>query len=282
MGVPVLFLWFGAAGIELRVDDQVLVVDPYFTRIHLWRVVLGRVHPNHELIADTIQRCDHVLVTHAHFDHLMDVPDVIRNTGATALGSPNTCELLAVCGVPADNIREVVAGDELGLGNFRVVILPSEHLKGFGYATGPLSPGLHPPLRARDYRRDSYFGFLIECGGILLLFWTSVKPEPQVQADLLFLEPYAPRSTYESLVPAVQPRVVMPMHWDDFFRPLSKPLRPGLMKWPSWSFPPLKRVDLEDLGRTVQQAVPEARFFVPELLRIYDLGEIVSVPTAGG
>ncbi len=53
-------------------------------------------------------RCDFVLVTHAHWDHLMDVPDVVLNTGATALGSANTCQLLALLGVAPEPILALV------------------------------------------------------------------------------------------------------------------------------------------------------------------------------
>ena len=93
MDTSIRFRWLGTGGIELVVNDQVLLIDPYFTRFPLRKLVLGRVRPNRALIGDTIKHSDYVLLSHAHFDHLMDVPDMVRNTGAVAIGSPNSCRL---------------------------------------------------------------------------------------------------------------------------------------------------------------------------------------------
>src|SRR5512137_2297982 len=102
--------WLGVAGIELRLNGQTLAIDPYFTRAPLRRM-LERMHPDRRLVAGQLPRCDYVLVTHPHYDHLADVPEVVRNTGATALGSANACRLLAALGVPAQQVRQIGAGD---------------------------------------------------------------------------------------------------------------------------------------------------------------------------
>ncbi|MHB0870884.1 MAG: MBL fold metallo-hydrolase, partial [Chloroflexota bacterium] len=96
--------WLGTAGIELSTDQEVLAVDPFFTRPPFRRIWFGRVFPDRRLVAAKLPRCNYVLVTHSHWDHLMDVPEVVLNTGATALGSPNSCRLLTLLGVPEDRI----------------------------------------------------------------------------------------------------------------------------------------------------------------------------------
>ena len=92
------FRWLATAGIELRVHGRIVLIDPFFSRFPLWKMWFGRVCVDHDLVAVKIQSCDSVLVTHAHWDHIMDVPDVVHNTGALAYGSPNCCQLLAACG----------------------------------------------------------------------------------------------------------------------------------------------------------------------------------------
>ena len=87
--MSISFRWLGVAGLELSVGNHVMVIDPYFTRFPLRKAFWGRVEPDRKLIAEKIQHCDFVLITHAHFDHLMDAPDVVRNTGAIVMGSPN-------------------------------------------------------------------------------------------------------------------------------------------------------------------------------------------------
>lgn len=270
MDAVVRFRWLGVAGVELSVNDQVLSIDPYLTRLPFWRVAFGRVRPNRELIAEKIQQCDFVLVTHAHFDHLMDVPDVVRNTGAVALGSANTCRLLATLGIPAAQVRSVEVGDQLALGDFRVEVLPAEHvtLSGWSPFSGPLPPSLRPPLRARDYRMDCCFGFLIDVDGYRLLHC----PGPAVAAEVLLVKPLGTRAYYESLLRNAQPQVVIPVHWDDFGRSLSRPVRS--VAAPSGRvIPPLRRIDLASFKRMVEQIAPEVNVLVPEMFHAYDLGE---------
>ena len=145
-----------------------LVIDPYLTRIPFRQMWIGRVCSNRELVAAKIRRCDCILVTHAHFDHLLDVPEVARQTGAPVLGSHNTCGLLAALGVPEHQLREIQVGDRLTLGNFQVTVLESVHIPTPGFSSGPLPRGLRPPLRARDYRMDGSFAFFVRVGGYRL------------------------------------------------------------------------------------------------------------------
>jgi L-ascorbate metabolism protein UlaG (beta-lactamase superfamily) len=276
MDTSIRFRWLGTAGIEMVVNGQVLLIDPYFTRFPIWKLVLGRTRPNRVLISDLVQRCDHVLVTHAHFDHLMDVPDLVRNTGAVAIGSPNCCRLLTACGVPERNVREVHAGDCLGLRDYQVQVQMGEHIKLPLFAPGPLGTVLEPPLRARDYRMDFHYSFLISAGGQRLLTDPGICPEDAVAADVLFIHPGRPRPFYESLLPRVRPKVVVPYHWDDFFRPLSLPLRP--FWWPTGRvFRPLQRVNLAEFGETIGQIAPGTALLEPEAFRSYNLVELLGL-----
>ncbi|OGN98724.1 MAG: hypothetical protein A2Z71_06640 [Chloroflexi bacterium RBG_13_50_21] len=111
------FRWLGVAGVELRVDGQRLAVDPFFTRPSLMGLI-NPVRPNAQLVAEKLPACEFVLVTHSHWDHIMDVPDVLRHTQATAIGSVNTCQLLRVLGVDDLQLKETQAGDKLSLGAF--------------------------------------------------------------------------------------------------------------------------------------------------------------------
>jgi L-ascorbate metabolism protein UlaG (beta-lactamase superfamily) len=270
MDAPLCFRWLGVAGLELVLGDQVLMIDPFFTRPPLWRAWFGRVEPDRDLVAAHIERCDYLLVSHAHYDHLLDVPEVVRATSALALGSANTCRLLAVCGVPGPKIRRIAAGDVVGLGPFRIEVLPALHMPATGFSPGPLPPALKPPLRLRDYRMDDYFSFAIQAGGHRLLSFAGVRPEPTRRAEVLFVGPEKPQTYYEALLPAVAPQLVIPVHWDDFFRPLSKPLRPSL-KPPRWTWPPIQRMDLARFKERVESIIPGTRVLVPEIFREYDL-----------
>lgn len=269
------FRWLGVAGIELSTEEEVLAIDPFFSRPPFRRMWFGRVIPDRPLVAAKLPRCDFVLITHAHWDHLMDVPEVLRNTGAVALGSPNSCRLLSILGVPEDQIHPIQSGEEFPLGEFLIQVFPARHGTAFGRPvfSGLLPHDLHPPLRVRDYRMDVNFSFLIEAGGYRLLDWNSEDPEPAVQADVLFVGPQRKPGYYDALLRQVRPRIVIPIHWDDFFRPLSRPLRP-LFTPPNWTLPPLHYMRLAEFKHTLRKVAPTARVFLPELFQSYKLDHL--------
>lgn len=275
MDTTVSFRWLGVAGLELIAHGHTLLIDPYFTRLPFRKLWLGTVEPDHALIADKIKGCDFVLITHAHFDHLMDVPDVVRNTDATVYGSPNACRLLDICGVPHDRIREIGAGDKLTLGEFKVEVSKAEHVRLPFYMPGSLSSHLKPPLRAQDYRMDDDFTFLITVNSYTLCTDPGERPVTNIEADVLFLFPLRASRYYKSLMTRVRAKVVIPLHWDDFFRPLSKPLRPQ-MKYPALAFPPIQRVDLARFSRMIEMLSPATKVFTPEIFRWYDLVEVLN------
>jgi L-ascorbate metabolism protein UlaG (beta-lactamase superfamily) len=270
----VILRWLGAAGLELRAGGETLLIDPYVTRIPFQRLWFGRARPNQALIAQTLPQATYVLVTHAHFDHLMDVPDVLGNTGAVAYGSPNAGALLKTCGVPQSQIRRLALGARLDLGAFTVRVLPAEHMRTPGFGPGPLKPNLAPPLRAHDYCYDAIYSFWVSLAGWSLLIDPGGLAQPDVRADVICVGPHREAAYYAGLAARLQPRVMIPIHWDNMFRPLAQPLRP-YHKPPNWTRPPFQRLDLAQFRRTVERAAPGVRVFVPDVLLPYGLAELV-------
>jgi L-ascorbate metabolism protein UlaG (beta-lactamase superfamily) len=291
------FRWFGVAGLEFHADNQILLIDPFFTRPPLTKLFWSRVSPNRELIAKHIARADTILVTHAHYDHLMDVPDIARMTGATVYGSHNTCELLKLFGVPTEQIQEIHVGDELSLGNYSVNVIAAQHMYLPIYTSGVLPRDLicHSErsvfcgaknlpirgkilrfaqndrlvLRLRDYVMDECFSFLIRVGDLRLLDWTGVLTNG-VPADVLFTQAFQAQAHYHALVSAVNPRIVVPIHWDDFFRPLSKPLVPFFSP-PRPPFPFVRRINLHEFKQAIENGLPKTNVQIPEVFRVYDV-----------
>jgi L-ascorbate metabolism protein UlaG (beta-lactamase superfamily) len=244
---------------------ETLAIDPFFTRPSYSRFLFGRPLPDPTLAARLLPHCDYVFVSHAHWDHVMDVPVVARITGAVAHGSPNTCRLLEMHDVPARQIRLVGPGDRLTLGPFEVEVLQGDH----GWvpvlpSAGNLAADLRPPLRLREYRMDSCFSFLVEVDGYRFL----MQPGPPLRADLLFVVPaMLGTAYYAGLLHSVRPAVVVPIHWDNLFHPLSRPLH---------ETPPLTGIPLTQLRRLVARMAPWARFLVPEFARSYRVPELLA------
>lgn len=270
------FRWLGAAGLFFQADGRGLLVDPFFTRPPVSSLLtFKRVMPDAALVACHTPPADYLLITHAHYDHLLDAPEVLRMTGARAFGSPNAYALLRLHGLPEEQLVVIKPGDRLALGPFTVEVFPGchTHTPLDRWINGPLPRRLsagreRPPLRLADYRMDACFAFRIQAGGQSVLVGSHPVP-----ADAHFLIPYQQAGSLHALLQAVNPRRVIPIHWDDFTRPLSRPLRPmlitrrqGLRGWP-----PVGRIDLPTYIRQVRAILPKAAITVPALFEEHRL-----------
>jgi hypothetical protein len=89
---------------------------------------------------------------------------------------------------------------------------------------------------------------------------------------MLFISPYGSRKAQAALLEVVQPRVIVPIHWDDFIRPLSKPLLP-MPVTPFQGPLPFRqlpgKLDMIAYTRALQSIYPQGRVQVPERFRVY-------------
>jgi L-ascorbate metabolism protein UlaG (beta-lactamase superfamily) len=269
----VTFRWLGVAGFELRIADEVLAVDPFFTRPTARQLLLGSALPDVSLSHTYLPSCDHVFVTHTHYDHVMDVPSIAQRTGATAYVPPDGRPLLEAHGVSAERSVVVRPGDEIELRQFSVAVLAGKHIHVPGLVSRFLSRRLAPAPRTWDYTPDIYLSYLFQIGTIRVLRGRPVDGSGR-PADVFLVGPEGSEDEFGRLLGRTGRPIVIPVHWDDFLRPVSMPVRPrlGLQRR---SGRLLRRVDLAQLSRIIRRVAPQARFIVPELLRPYDLNALV-------
>jgi L-ascorbate metabolism protein UlaG (beta-lactamase superfamily) len=68
--------FYGHASLGIEVNGKHIIVDPYITANEL---------ASHINIADL--KADYILLTHAHGDHVLDVEEIAKNTGATIVSN---------------------------------------------------------------------------------------------------------------------------------------------------------------------------------------------------
>jgi L-ascorbate metabolism protein UlaG (beta-lactamase superfamily) len=268
------FRWLGVAGFALGAEGRLLLIDPYVTRIPFFRQWIGKVHPNEELLRSTFPRCDSILITHSHYDHLMDAPVVARHTGARVYGSANTCALLAVLGVPREQVHQVAPGRSFSVDGIRVDVHPAPPPPIPVFRPGPVRGRLRAPLSAREYRMDVNLSYLITAQGVRVLTDPGMVPPEPLPAELLFLAPHLEESIVEEILRRVKPRLVVPTHWDNMWRTLLEPLSPALRP-PRIGVPLTRRIDVERFRHLVEDSTHGARVFIPERLEEYDLAELM-------
>jgi hypothetical protein len=271
------FRWLGVAGFELKSPGVTLLVDPFLTRPPLYKLLFGRTHPDGALLRQHLPRADAILVSHAHYDHLLDVAEIASYTGARVFGSENTCCLVEVCGLAARQVVRVRAGERLtltpspspikgeGRSACRITVLAGEHAPVPIFKPGRLPRLLRYPMRLRDFVMDEDFSFLIRAGETSLLAYHHWRPGPAPMADVLVIGADIRLPDLGELLDAVQPRLLIPTHWDNFLRPLDKPLRP-FFRPPIPGHPLPERYDPWEVQRWVERERPEVDVWVPELL----------------
>jgi L-ascorbate metabolism protein UlaG (beta-lactamase superfamily) len=249
--------WFGVTGVLLSDGAHAVFIDPFFTRpAGFGRLVLNRpIAPDEALIKDWLARAgvtelDAVLVSHSHYDHGMDAGVVAKLTGARLAGSNSTLNIGRGAGLAESQLVEMTSGKTQTFGTFQVTFLESRHAGATGGApTGDILAPLVPPVRYLDYKQGGAWSILVAHPQGRALHHGSagfVRGGLSGQrADVVFLGIALVADLPQYLAEVVDPvgaRVVTPVHWDDFTRPLDAPLLP---------FPVAVRLDrfFEDMAR---------------------------------
>jgi L-ascorbate metabolism protein UlaG (beta-lactamase superfamily) len=114
--------WYGTAGFRIETGGRVFLIDPYLSRTDAARPAL-EIGP-----ADIVDGSE-IYLSHGHFDHAADVPQIARRTRATIYCSEEVAEELRRRDV--DDAQIVIArdGDGFDFGAYRAECLSSAHVK---------------------------------------------------------------------------------------------------------------------------------------------------------
>jgi L-ascorbate metabolism protein UlaG (beta-lactamase superfamily) len=230
--------WLGVSGYRLSYEGQTIFVDPYLSRIPLRSLLLRRTAlPDPAAIESFVKAPGEVagvLVGHTHFDHAVDAPAIAARFGCKAYGSDSLVTLMALHGLAAQTV-EVEAYRTYELGPFEVSFTPSVHSKLLlGLAVpydGDLTCEHLDGLTPNAYRCGQVWGISIRVAGLLLYHQGSANLIDDAVRESgvdVFLAGVAGRSFtreyWRRILPLLDPRTVVPTHYDNFFRPLGQRL----------------------------------------------------------
>ncbi|MGH3558296.1 MAG: MBL fold metallo-hydrolase [Mycobacterium sp.] len=240
---PLTVTWLGVSTLLLDDGSSALMTDGYFSRPSLTRVALGKVSPSAARVDEcltraNVTRLEAVIPVHTHIDHALDSALVADRTGARLVGGESAANVGRGHGLDEDRLIVAVPGESIPLGAFEVALVKSHHCPPDRFP-GEITAPLVPPVKASAYRCGEAWSTLVHhrpSGRRMLIQGSAgfVKGALAGQrADVVYLgvgqlglqpEPYLVDYWAET-VRAVGARRVVLIHWDDFFRPLSKPLR---------------------------------------------------------
>ena len=258
--------YLGVNGFEFETGNRTLLVDPYFTRIELLPAALNRpIHSDAKRVSEGLRhvrrKIDAILVTHAHFDHLLDVPEIMQRTHARLSAGPTAVRLVESFGISPSRCDAVVSGNVRKVGPWTIRVFAAQHDRLFGKVPfakcnivepSPQSAasreaagkGKSPPLKASDWCVGEPLAFVIEAGGKRIYMDSGgipgAPPNSRIgHVDLAILGVALPdsRQRFAEAVRKLRSHYVLPSHQDDMFAPMNRGFVFGKMT----NFPALAR-----------------------------------------
>jgi len=235
--------WLGVATLLLDDGSSALMTDGFFSRPGLLTVGLRPISSAEDRVDESltrvgVHRLEAVIPVHTHYDHAMDSAIVAERTDAKLVGGESAANVGRGHRLPEDRLVVAPSGETLTLGAYDVTLVASEHCPPDRYP-GVITEPVVPPVRASAYRCGEAWSTLVHHRPTdrRLLIQGSAGFVAGVlagqRADVAYLgvgqlglrpEQYIVDYWTET-VRTVGARHVVLIHWDDFFRPLTEPLR---------------------------------------------------------
>jgi L-ascorbate metabolism protein UlaG (beta-lactamase superfamily) len=261
----VVLQWLGTAGFRIEHADKVLLIDPFLTRT-------PKARPVQELRPADFADADLVFVSHGHFDHLADVPEIVEVSGAQVCCSRVAASTLMGHGVPSSAIRQAAGGETLDFGTFSVSLAASRHIRFDARLILTTLPGV---LKDRGVLRElggwpagPVLVHSFDFGGLKVTHMGSLGVKPEDAAGLGLTEPRPDIlmpplqghtdicSRAAALTAAINPRGVVPQHHDDFSPPISR------------------SIDIEPFRSEVARLLPDCAYYEPVMNQRFTAADI--------
>jgi L-ascorbate metabolism protein UlaG (beta-lactamase superfamily) len=223
--------WLGTAGFRCTWHENSLLIDPYLTRN-------AQARPPVTATVDELFPAAAILLSHGHFDHVADVPDLVNRFAGPVICSAPTARNLEAKGVPHDRLTPITTDFTTSFHWMTVTAFPTRHVH-FNAALVMrtirrmgLSAPTYLPLLTK-WPCGQPYAFRIQFGDFTMVHMGTAGATPAELAkiaaagpvDLLLVALQGNDNIHEiasAIVGRLRPRMVLPHHQDDFYPPVSQ------------------------------------------------------------
>ncbi|WP_370045161.1 MBL fold metallo-hydrolase [Lysinibacillus sp. RC79] len=239
--IKVTFL--GTSSLLFDDGNTQLMIDGFISRLPLLKMLpfstvktdADAVNKAFKKIGIDNNKLRGLFIAHTHYDHALDLAYIAKQTGTHVYGSESAINIGLGNGINMKQMSVYEVNKAMQFGNFTVTVIQSKHSPTFDEGEKIKEP-LKQPAKALDYHEDSSYDFLITHNNKTFY----VKPSANyiegalddIHADVLFLgigvlgaqDQDFQNMYYEQTVRKVQPKLIIPIHWDNFNKPLTDAL----------------------------------------------------------
>lgn len=235
----VSFRWIGTSGFILSDDTTTIVFDPAITRIPLYDFLPFRtVKSDESEVNFWMNQCEikavhGTFVNHAHTDHVIDAPYIVKKFGGILYGSSSVVNVGLGQGLKLSQTQKISSGEKWEIGKFSIIPYSTPHaphLLDIMLMDGEITKPLPTPTSAWNYLVGETHSFhIIHPEGTILFQAIGRIHQPDklqnVKSDVLLLT-IANRESSEDLInkrilPSLA-ETVIPLHYDNFFYPMRR------------------------------------------------------------
>ncbi|XXF38164.1 MBL fold metallo-hydrolase (plasmid) [Bacillus cereus] len=211
-----------------------LMIDGFISRPSLPKMLFSNIKTDEDTVDKVFNqigvdntKLKGLFIAHTHYDHAFDLAYIAKRTGTHVYGSESAINIGIGGDINKNQMSVYEVNKAMKFGDFTVIVLPSKHSPTFDEGEKIKKP-LKQPAKALDYHEDSSYDYLITNNKTFL-----VKPSANyiegilddIRIGILGKQESTFQNTYyKQTVRKVQPKLVIPIHWDDFNKPLTDTL----------------------------------------------------------